>query len=35
MELKNSTEQVLLRGRERMRAGVGGRNDPNNVYTCE
>jgi hypothetical protein len=39
MELEKSTEQVLpgreKGGKERVEAGTGGRNDPNNVCTCE
>jgi hypothetical protein len=39
MELEKSTEQVLPeregRGREEVGAEAGGRNDPNNVGTCE
>jgi hypothetical protein len=37
MELEKSSEQVLpgREGRERVGAGAGGRNDPNNVCTCE
>jgi hypothetical protein len=39
MELEKSTEQVLpgREGEEGKKVGVGegGRNDPNNVCTCE
>jgi hypothetical protein len=39
MELEKGAEQVLPgkeRGRrERVGAGVGGKNDPNNVCTCK
>jgi hypothetical protein len=38
-ELEKSTEQVLpgseVGGEERVEAGAGGRNDPNNVCTCK
>jgi hypothetical protein len=39
MELEKSSEQVLpgreVRGGENVGMGAGGRNDPNNVCTCE
>jgi hypothetical protein len=37
MELEKSTEQVLpgSEAGERREVGDGGRNDPNNVCTCE
>jgi hypothetical protein len=35
-KLEIRAEQVLPgMGEERMRGGPGGRNDPNNVCTCE
>jgi hypothetical protein len=39
MELEKSAEQVLPGSKgewgERVEEGGGGRNDPNNVHTCE